>query len=112
MLFAPLKIGNGKIELQHRVVLAPLTRNRGVPLSEDTSETINRIWYPDNLVATYYAQRASKGGLLISEGIAPNLEACEELIIFKRQTDSTKREMVSLLFPASSIKIISLVGVK
>lgn len=82
-LFAPLKIGNGKIVLQHRVVLAPLTRNRGVPLSEDTSETITKIWYPDELVATYYAQRATKGGLLISEGIAPNLEACGELIIFK-----------------------------
>ena len=66
------------------MVLAPLTRNRGVPLSEDTSESINRMWYPDELVATYYAQRAAKGGLLISEGIAPNLEACEDRIILRR----------------------------
>ncbi|KAF2792623.1 putative 12-oxophytodienoate reductase [Melanomma pulvis-pyrius CBS 109.77] len=73
-IFEPLKIGNGKIELKHRVVLAPLTRNRCVSLSEDTPSSINRIWYPDELVSLYYAQRATKGGLLISEGIAPNLE--------------------------------------
>lgn len=111
-LFVPLKIGNGKIELQHRVVLAPMTRNRGVPLSEDTLETINRIWYPDSLVATYYAQRATKGGLLISEGIAPNLEVCRELNIFKHHADSVKREMVSLLYPGSSIQVISPAGSK
>jgi hypothetical protein len=87
-LFAPLQIGHGKIELQHRVILAPLTRNRGVPLREDTSETINRIWYPDDLVATYYAQRATKGGLLVSEGIAPNLEACSDFIILEHYTNS------------------------
>jgi 2,4-dienoyl-CoA reductase-like NADH-dependent reductase (Old Yellow Enzyme family) len=80
-LFTPLKIGDGKIELQHRVILAPLTRNRGVPVSRDTSESINRIWYADELVATYYAQRATKGGLLISEGIAPNLEARVALVL-------------------------------
>ncbi|KAF2706223.1 FMN-linked oxidoreductase [Pleomassaria siparia CBS 279.74] len=73
-IFHPLKIGNGKIELKHRIIHAPLTRNRAVPLVDDTPETVNRIWYPDELVATYYAQRATKGGLLISEGVAPNLE--------------------------------------
>ncbi|KAF2737055.1 12-oxophytodienoate reductase [Polyplosphaeria fusca] len=73
-IFTPLKIANGNIELKHRIVLAPMTRNRGVPLEENTTENINRIWYPDELVAEYYAQRTTKGGLLISEGIAPNLE--------------------------------------
>jgi 2,4-dienoyl-CoA reductase-like NADH-dependent reductase (Old Yellow Enzyme family) len=73
-IFTPLRIGNGKIELKHRIVLAPLTRNRGVPVEESTPEHINRIWYPDELVAEYYAQRATEGGLLISEGIGPNLE--------------------------------------
>ncbi|ORY05393.1 putative 12-oxophytodienoate reductase [Clohesyomyces aquaticus] len=73
-LFQPLSIANGKIKLKHRIVLAPLTRNRCVPLHESTPENINRIWYPDDLVADYYAQRATDGGLLISEGIPPNLE--------------------------------------
>lgn len=70
-LFQPLTIGNGKITLKHRVVLAPLTRNRGIPLKEGTPEDPNRIWYPDELVAEYYRQRTTDGGLLISEGIAP-----------------------------------------
>jgi 2,4-dienoyl-CoA reductase-like NADH-dependent reductase (Old Yellow Enzyme family) len=74
-LFKPLKIANGKIELSHRVVLAPMTRNRCVPFnSESTVENPNRLWYPDELVAHYYSQRTTKGGLLISEGIAPSLQ--------------------------------------
>lgn len=80
-LFTPLKIANGKIELKHRVVLAPLTRNRGLPLlvSPNASlgpENPNRVWYPDDLVAEYYGQRASEGGLLISEGLPPSLQVC------------------------------------
>jgi len=93
-LFEPMTIGNGKITLSHRIVLAPLTRNRGVPLnpkgttitrgtpssspSENSSETEvipNRIWYPDSLVTTYYSQRTTPGGLLISEGLPPSLES-------------------------------------
>nr|KMM64703.1 NADPH dehydrogenase 1 [Coccidioides posadasii RMSCC 3488] len=50
-LFQPLKLANGKIESKHRVVLAPLTRNRGTPLQPE------------------------KGGLLISEGVPPSLES-------------------------------------
>ncbi|KAH8890204.1 FMN-linked oxidoreductase [Thozetella sp. PMI_491] len=74
-LFTPLTIANGKIELQHRVIMAPMTRNRGVPLSEGTEESPNRIWLADDLVALYYGQRASPGGLLITEGIPPSIEA-------------------------------------
>ncbi|KAH7135367.1 hypothetical protein B0J11DRAFT_158012 [Dendryphion nanum] len=74
-LFQPLKIANGKIELKHRIILAPLTRNRSIPLHEDTPEQPNRIWYPDELVALHYEQRATEGGLLISEGIPPSLES-------------------------------------
>ncbi|OLN96824.1 Artemisinic aldehyde Delta(11(13)) reductase [Colletotrichum chlorophyti] len=55
--------------------MAPMTRNRGVPLSEGTPENPNRVWLPDDVVALYYAQRASRGGLLITEGIPPSLEA-------------------------------------
>ncbi|KDN69454.1 putative NADH:flavin oxidoreductase/NADH oxidase [Colletotrichum sublineola] len=55
--------------------MAPMTRNRGVPLTKGTPETPNRVWLPDDVVARYYAQRASQGGLLITEGIPPSLEA-------------------------------------
>ncbi|KAJ0123320.1 12-oxophytodienoate reductase [Diaporthe amygdali] len=73
-LFQPLTIANGKIQLKHRVVLAPLTRNRGTPVKESTSEDPNREWIPNDLMAEYYSQRATDGGLIISEAIPPNLE--------------------------------------
>lgn len=72
-LFKPFAIADGKITLKHRVILAPLTRNRGVPLKESTPEAPNRVWVPDELVAEYYGQRATDGGLLISEGLPPSL---------------------------------------
>lgn len=74
-LFQPLAIANGKIRLKHRVVFAPLTRNRGTPLSaESTAEQPNRIWYPNDVMVDYYRQRTTDGGLLITEGIPPSLE--------------------------------------
>jgi N-ethylmaleimide reductase len=54
-LFSPIRIG--AIDLAHRVVLAPLTRMRA-----DMPGNI-----PGDLMATYYGQRASEGGLMISE---------------------------------------------
>ena len=39
-----------------------------------TPENPNRIWVPGDLVVDYYAQRATDGGLMISEGIPPSLE--------------------------------------
>jgi NADH:flavin oxidoreductase / NADH oxidase family len=73
-LFSPLYIADGGIELSHRVIMAPMTRNRGVPLKQGTAEEPNRTWLADELVAEYYAQRASKGGLIITEGIPPSIE--------------------------------------
>lgn len=74
-LFTPLTIGNGKIELKHRVILAPLTRNRGSPLNPtSTVENPNRNWYPNDMVVEYYSQRTTDGGLIISEGINPSLQ--------------------------------------
>ncbi|KAL9943422.1 hypothetical protein D7B24_008996 [Verticillium nonalfalfae] len=74
-LFQPLKIANGKIELKHRVVHAPLTRNRGTPVNvNSTLENPNRVWLPNDAVAEYYSQRATDGGLIISEGLPPSLE--------------------------------------
>lgn len=76
-LFQPLAIADGKIQLKHRVVMAPLTRNRGTPLNpHSTPENPNRVWYPNDLMTEYYSQRATDGGLIISEAIPPNLEVC------------------------------------
>ena len=54
-LFSPVKIGS--ISLSHRVVMAPLTRQR----SDEPGDI------PNDLMAEYYTQRASEGGLIISE---------------------------------------------
>ena len=60
-LHSPIQVG--PFEISHRVVLAPLTRMR----AEGGAR-------PGPLMAEYYAQRASKGGFLISEATiaAPN----------------------------------------
>ena len=57
-LFTPLRLGS--ITLDHRVVMAPLTRLR----SRDPGEV------PYALNAVYYGQRASAGGLIITEATA------------------------------------------
>lgn len=77
-LFTPMTIGNGKTKLDHRVVLAPLTRNRGTPLAGSTLENPNRIWLANDLMAEYYSQRTTKGGLIITEGVPPSLEVCHD----------------------------------
>ncbi|KAI8580119.1 hypothetical protein K450DRAFT_238239 [Umbelopsis ramanniana AG] len=53
-LFQPIKLGN--IVLKHRVAMAPLTRFR----ADDAH-------VPTDLAKTYYEQRASDGGLIITE---------------------------------------------
>jgi N-ethylmaleimide reductase len=60
-LFSPIRIG--AIDLSHRVVLAPLTRMRA-----DMPGNV-----PNELMTKYYRQRASQGGLMITEAtfIAP-----------------------------------------
>jgi N-ethylmaleimide reductase len=57
-LFSPIQVG--PVPLKHRVVMAPLTRSRA-ELPGDV---------PGNLMLQYYTQRASDGGLIISEGTA------------------------------------------
>jgi N-ethylmaleimide reductase len=54
-LLTPYRMGS--LELPNRVVMAPMTRNRGDNAENEATD----------LVATYYAQRAS-AGLIISEG--------------------------------------------
>jgi N-ethylmaleimide reductase len=53
-LFKPVKVG--PYEMSHRVVMAPLTRMRA------ESGAV-----PGDLMVEYYSQRASEGGLIISE---------------------------------------------
>ena len=62
-LFSPLKLGS--IELRNRIIMAPLTRAR---------TEVDHI--PTDLMAEYYAQRAS-GGLIIAEATMamPNCSA-------------------------------------
>jgi len=55
LLMQPIKLG--ALELKHRVLMAPLTRSRAT-------------WpglIPNNLMALYYQQRASEGGLIVGE---------------------------------------------
>jgi N-ethylmaleimide reductase len=54
-LFSPLQVG--PFRLQHRVVMAPLTRMRAERVS----------FAPRDLNAEYYGQRATAGGLIIAE---------------------------------------------
>ena len=54
-LFSPVQLG--PLTLSHRVVMAPLTRSR----SQQPGDI------PGDLMVEYYGQRASDGGLIISE---------------------------------------------
>jgi N-ethylmaleimide reductase len=54
------RVALGPYTLQHRVVLAPMTRLRSVQPSDT----------PSAMMATFYGQRASQGGLLITESAA------------------------------------------
>lgn len=60
-LFSPVKIGS--LNLSHRAVMAPLTRMR---------TTEGNV--PYDLMAKYYAQRATEGGYIVSEAtvVSPN----------------------------------------
>jgi 2,4-dienoyl-CoA reductase-like NADH-dependent reductase (Old Yellow Enzyme family) len=54
----------GAMDLRHRIVMAPLTRMRATP----------ETFVPTDLMATYYEQRASVGGLIITEAT----QICQE----------------------------------
>ncbi|KAI0686453.1 hypothetical protein BC835DRAFT_1288004 [Cytidiella melzeri] len=86
-LFAPVVVGD--LELQHRIVLAPLTRTRA-----------NAQFVPGDLMVEYYTQRAAVAGtLLITEAITIAPEAAgrphvpgiwndEQITAWKRITDA------------------------
>ncbi len=58
-LFAPVRIG--ALNLRHRVAHAPTTRLRS--LADET---------PSPMMVEYYRQRASAGGLIITESSHPS----------------------------------------
>jgi N-ethylmaleimide reductase len=86
-LFSPVQIGPTK--LSHRVVMAPLTRSR----SQQPGDL------PGDLMVEYYGQRASEGGLIISEATpisitgrgwfgAPGLYSDDQISAWKRVTQT------------------------
>jgi N-ethylmaleimide reductase len=77
-LLSPLQVGD--VHLSHRVIMAPLTRLRSSQPGD----------VPNALMAKYYAQRSTQGGLLISEATqisrqgkgypaAPGIHSAEQL---------------------------------
>ncbi|KAG9957694.1 FMN-linked oxidoreductase, partial [Aureobasidium melanogenum] len=89
-LFKSWKLGN--ITLEHKLVQAPLTRMRCVK----NGEGIN---IPSDLMVEYYGQRASKGGLQLTEATdisryasgypgVPGVFSDEHLAAWKRVTDA------------------------
>ena len=58
-LWQPIKVGN--LDLEHRIVMAPMTRNRS------TAEGV-----PNALNVEYYAQRAAATALIVTEGTQPS----------------------------------------
>ncbi len=86
-LFEPLRLG--AIELAHRVVMAPLTRLRSLQPGD----------VPHALNVEYYSQRASEGGLIITEATdisphargypgAPGIYSPEQIAGWQRVTDA------------------------
>ncbi|PWN52223.1 FMN-linked oxidoreductase [Violaceomyces palustris] len=89
-LFSPIRVG--RMNLEHRVVLAPLTRMRAD--SKDGTLTLLGEAH-----AEYYSQRASKGGLQITEATfisaraggfkdVPGIYTSEQLEAWRRITDA------------------------
>jgi N-ethylmaleimide reductase len=86
-LFTPVQIG--PVTLEHRVVMAPLTRSRSTQPGD----------IPGDLMLEYYTQRASEGGLIISEATsisitgrgwfgAPGLYSDEQVTGWRRIVDA------------------------
>src|SRR6201987_3601918 len=87
-LFPPTQVG--PYRLSHRVVMAPLTRMRSDPGD-----------IPSDLMVEYYSQRASKGGLIISEATpvsirgygyagAPGIYSDRQIEGWRRVTDAVR----------------------
>ena len=88
-LFSPIDLG--ALRLKHRIIMAPLTRSRSVQPDS----------VPGDLMKVYYEQRASDGGLIISEATnisltsrgwlgAPGLYLDEQVKGWKAITEAVK----------------------
>ena len=86
-LFEPVSLG--ALRLKHRVVMAPLTRMRSTQPGD----------VPNELMATYYGQRASEGGLIVTEATdvspqargypgAPGVHSPEQIRGWRTVTDA------------------------
>ncbi|WP_213804321.1 alkene reductase [Granulicella sp. dw_53] len=95
-LFTPVQLG--AIALKHRVVMAPLTRSR----SEQPGDI------PGDLMIEYYTQRATDGGLIITEATnisitargwfgAPGMFTDQQVAGWKRVVDSVHAKGASIL---------------
>ncbi|OQV23387.1 12-oxophytodienoate reductase 1 [Hypsibius exemplaris] len=81
-LFTPIKIGG--LQLSHRIIMAPLTRCRASPNNVPNTK----------LSGEYYAQRTTKGGLIVSEATNINPQSvghfCAPGIWTPEQVDAWK----------------------
>lgn len=73
-LFKPLQLG--PLNLEHRVIMAPLTRMRA-------SKESDGVFVPNDLNVEYYSQRASKGGFQLSEATPISRLVCCRIHKFK-----------------------------
>src|SRR3979409_1986063 len=103
-LFTPAQIG--RITLNHRVVMPPMSRLRAQP----------GTGIPSDLMLEYYSQRASDGGLIITEATAvgasargyyhaPGLYTDEHVAGWEKNTDAgdpTGRYSFTLAAPPTS----------
>ncbi|POM74489.1 12-oxophytodienoate reductase [Phytophthora palmivora] len=91
-LFTPITLGGklNQLTLQHRVVMSPLTRLK-----------CGEEGVPPEITATYYGQRATKGGLIIAEATnisphargyvgSPGIFNQDQINGWKRVTDTVK----------------------
>jgi len=90
-LFSPLLVG--ALQLKHRVVMAPLTRMRATQPGN----------IPGEMNARYYAQRATPGGLLITEATqisltgqgysaTPGIHSPEQVVGWRLVTEAVHNE--------------------
>jgi N-ethylmaleimide reductase len=93
-LFTPITLGGklNQLTLQHRVVMAPLTRLKH-----------GEEGVPPEITAKYYGQRATKGGLIIAEATnispqargylgTPGIFTQQQIDGWKRVTDTVKEK--------------------
>src|SRR6202040_4124019 len=111
-LFTPVQIG--PITLKHRIVMPPMSRLRAQP----------GTGVPSDLMLEYYSQRASDGGLILTEATAiaasargyyhaPGLYTDEHVTGWRRITDAVHAKcgyMFTQLWHAGRTTHISITG--